>query len=58
MTAFTHGAFSNFGGKNTEERKFIMKEFFNVYAQYRLQKCVSCGGPSKNDFCEFCLNEE
>lgn len=23
-----------------------------------LQKCVSCGGPAKNDFCEFCLEEE
>jgi hypothetical protein len=22
------------------------------------QKCVSCGGPAKSDFCEFCLNEE
>ena len=23
-----------------------------------LKKCVSCGGPSKDDFCEFCLKEE
>ena len=22
------------------------------------RKCVSCGNPSKEDFCEFCLNEE
>ena len=22
------------------------------------QKCVSCGGPAKSDFCEFCLKEE
>lgn len=24
----------------------------------KLKKCVSCGNPSKGDFCEFCLNEE
>ena len=23
-----------------------------------LLKCVSCGGPSRNDFCGFCLEEE
>ena len=23
-----------------------------------LKKCVSCGNPSKEDFCEFCLKEE
>lgn len=23
-----------------------------------LNHCVSCGGPSKSDFCEFCLKEE
>ena len=23
-----------------------------------LNHCVSCGGPSKDDFCEFCLKEE
>ena len=22
------------------------------------QKCVSCGGPAKNDWCGFCLEEE
>jgi hypothetical protein len=22
------------------------------------QKCVSCGGPSKSDFCGFCVAEE
>jgi len=22
------------------------------------QKCVSCGGPSKSDFCGFCIEEE
>ena len=22
------------------------------------QKCVSCGGPAKNDMCGFCLEEE
>ena len=23
-----------------------------------LSKCVSCGGPSRGDFCQFCLEEE
>ena len=58
MSAFTYGALANFGGKSAEERKFIMKEFFEVYNQYRWKKCVSCGGPTKNDFCGFCINEE
>ena len=21
-------------------------------------ECLSCGGPAKGEFCEFCLNEE
>ena len=26
--------------------------------EFDTNKCVSCGNPSKEDFCEFCLKEE
>jgi len=26
--------------------------------EFGTNKCVSCGNPSKEDFCEFCLKEE
>ena len=39
----------------------LVYDFIEDHMRYendQLQKCVSCGGPSKSDFCEFCLNEE
>ena len=38
-----------------EERK---RSIEREKANHPYRKCVSCGGPSRGDFCEFCLNEE
>lgn len=35
-----------------ERKRSIERERING------NKCVSCGAPSKNEWCEFCLNEE
>jgi len=39
-----------------EEINRMLERVEKYYAKD--QKCVSCGNPSKGDFCEFCLNEE
>jgi hypothetical protein len=50
--------------KLPEGRKPLPNEWFIDRAKImqpepkQEQKCVSCGGPSKDDFCEFCLKEE
>ena len=39
----------------------LVYDFIEDHMRYesdQLQKCVSCGGPAKSDFCEFCQNEE
>jgi len=39
----------------------LVYDFIEDHMRYendQLQKCVSCSGPAKSDFCEFCLNEE
>ena len=39
----------------------VVYDFIEDHIKYEtddLQKCVSCGGPSKSDFCEFCIKEE
>ncbi len=40
----------------------VVYDFIEDHIRYEtddgLQKCVSCGNPSKEDFCEFCLKEE
>ena len=35
-----------------------MLQRLNDDAKDDWQECVSCGGPSKGDFCWFCINEE
>ena len=35
-----------------------MLQRLNDDAKDDWQECVSCGGPSKDDFCWFCINEE
>jgi len=34
----------------------LIDKYWKVWT--KMNTCVSCGGPSKYDFCEFCLNEE
>ena len=54
----------NIMSKLPEGRKPLPDEWFIDRAKImqpepkQEQKCVSCGGPSKDDFCEFCLKEE
>jgi recombinational DNA repair protein RecR len=39
----------------------VVYDFIEDHIRYEndeLQKCVSCGNPSKDDFCDFCLKEE
>lgn len=38
----------------TEEERQRAKE----RAEANTRKCVSCGGPAKNEWCEFCIQEE
>jgi len=49
--------------KLPEGRKPLPDEWFidrakRIQPEEKLQKCVSCGKPSKLDFCDFCLKEE
>jgi len=34
----------------------LINKYWNIWT--KMTTCVSCGGPSTYDFCEFCLNEE
>jgi len=38
----------------------VVYDFIEDHIRYEndLGPCVSCGGPAKEDFCEFCLKEE
>lgn len=34
------------------------REVFDAPPKKKLRWCVSCGSPSREDFCDFCINEE
>ena len=40
----------------TDEERKRAKQKENTNRAWK--KCVSCGGPTQSDFCEFCLMEE
>ena len=37
---------------------YVLPENSSIGIVEEWQKCASCGGPSKNDWCGFCLEEE
>ena len=45
--------------ENEEYYRFLKSRWIKkIKPKDTLNKCVSCGGPAKDDFCEFCLKEE
>jgi hypothetical protein len=41
-----------------EQREYTHQERQRSKEREAINRCVSCANPSRDDFCDFCLNEE